>query len=313
MKTHVPALLLVIGLFLAASPSRAASGKSELAIDNVVILLDCSGSMANRMRGGGQVKMDAAKNALKQVLRQIPQEVRVGLLAFGGANLPSEWLYPLGPRDDVRLARAIDLPQPGQGTPLGAYIKKAADRLLEEREKQLGYGTFRLLVVTDGEAQDQDLVNRFTPEVIARGIIVDVIGVAMDQQHTLATKAHSYRAAQDARALQRAIAEVFAEVRPSNDDTGAEAFAVIAPLPQEVALAAIHALTASGNQPIGVKSVLSPQAPPAGAAPAPPARQPSPAPPQKRSQRVPGGLWAIGLVALFVLGAASRKGKRARR
>jgi hypothetical protein len=135
---------------------------------------------------------------------------------------------------------------------LGAYLKKGADRLLEERARQFGYGTFRLLVVTDGEAGDQKLVERFTPEVIARGITVDVIGVAMDQRHTLATRVHSYRSANDPASLTRAIAEVFGEIGGRGRDVaGAEAFAELQPIPSEVAQAMIQALSASGNQPIG--------------------------------------------------------------
>jgi len=92
------------------------------------------------------------------------------LLVFSAKGVETDWLYPLGPRDDAKLMQAIDRPQPGGGTPLGAYLKKGTDRLLEERAKQFGYGTFRLLVVTDGEAGDKELVERYTPEVIARGI-----------------------------------------------------------------------------------------------------------------------------------------------
>jgi hypothetical protein len=151
--------------------------------------------------------------------------------------------------------RAIDAPRPHGATPLGAYIKRGADRLLEARAKQFGYGTFRLLIVTDGEAQDQALVDRYTPEVMARGITVDVIGVGMRKNHTLATRVHSYRSANDPAALKRALAEVFAEVGSSRTDAAAdaEAFATLAPLPAEVAAAMIQALSTSGNQPIGEK------------------------------------------------------------
>jgi hypothetical protein len=148
--------------------------------------------------------------------------------------------------------QAIDRPMPGRGTPLGAYIKKGADRLLEARAKQFGYGTFRLLVVTDGEAEDQNLVDRYTPEVIARGITVDVIGVAMNERHTLATRVHSYRSANDPDSLKRAVAEVFGEIGGRGNDTvTAETFAEIQPIPAEAAQAMIQALSSSGNHPIG--------------------------------------------------------------
>ncbi|MFH1999336.1 MAG: VWA domain-containing protein, partial [Planctomycetota bacterium] len=155
--------------------------------NNVVIVLDASGSMQEKMSGTSVCKMDAAKDALKEVLKQVPEATQIGLLVFCKNLGANEWIYPLGPRVDSKLIRAIDLPQPGGGTPLGEYMKKGADRLLEQRRMQHGYGTYKLLVVTDGEAQDQNAVDLYVPEVMARGITVDVIGVDMQTTHTLAT------------------------------------------------------------------------------------------------------------------------------
>ena len=55
-------------------------------------------------------------------------------------------------------------------------------------------------------------MDRHAPAVMARGINLDVIGVGMSATHSLAKMAHSYRKANDARSLERAVAEVFAEV-----------------------------------------------------------------------------------------------------
>ncbi len=131
--------------------------------DSVVIVLDASGSMDGRLKGVEMTKMDGAKAALRTVLSQVPTSTHIGLLVFSGSNVGNDWVYPLGPRDDVRLLTAIDQPRPYGHTPLGRYLKLGADRLLEERQKQFGYGSYRLLVVTDGEAQDQELVDRLHP------------------------------------------------------------------------------------------------------------------------------------------------------
>ena len=126
---------------------------------------------------------------------------------------------------------------------------------LEERNTQLGYGTYRLLIVTDGEANDRDLVEKHTPEVLSRGLRVDVIGVAMKQDHTLATKVHTYRRANDASTLKQAIAEVFAEVGSQQGNLADEdAFDILEPLPVEFASTAIASLSNSGNEPIGSAS-----------------------------------------------------------
>lgn len=220
-------------------------------IDNVVIVLDASGSMRTPF-DGNRDRMSAAKAALKQVIAKVPKETHLGLLVFSAANLTNDWAFPLGPRDDAVLNAAIDSIVASRGTPLGAYIKRGADRLLEERARQFGYGTFRLLIVTDGEAQDQELVEKYTPEVIARGLTVDVIGVAMNTRHTLATRVHSYRGANDPAALQKALAAVFAEVSTSaTDATRAGDFALIAPLPAPAAVAMLQAISKAENGPVG--------------------------------------------------------------
>lgn len=297
------------------------SAFAQEAADNVVIVLDGSGSMARPLPGAGTDKMTAAKAALKEVLKSVPQDTRIGLLVFSAKGVDSEWVYPLGLRDDAKLIQAIDRPMPGGGTPLGKYLKIGADRLLAERAKQFGYGTFRLLVVTDGEAEDQQLVDRVTPEVVARGITVDAIGVAMNQRHTLATKVHSYRSANDPASLKRAIAEVFGEIGGrGNDVSGAEAFAELKPIPGEVAQAMIQALSASGNQPIGER----PRATPAAAAPAAnPPSQPAattPAPPATVQRNVKiallpivGGLSCFGIFGLLMLVLIIRAIKKSRR
>jgi len=241
------ALLPVILLALAA-------GVGQAAVDdhNVVIVLDASGSMGSNMPDSSVMKMDAAKSALKEVIRDVPWDTNIGLLVFSAGNLDVDWVYPLGPRDDEKLLAAIDRPEPFGGTPLGVYLKMGADRLLKQRMEQYGYGTYRLLVVTDGEAGDPDLVERFVPEIIARGILIDVIGVDMASRHTLATKVHSYRSADNPGELKTAIADVFAEIAATGTDgPGDDAFAVIEPIPQEMAVSMLKALSSSGNQPIG--------------------------------------------------------------
>lgn len=302
--------------------SLVSIASAQDAADNVVIILDGSGSMGAPLPGANTDKMTAAKAALKQVLQSVPESTRIGLLVFSAKGVNNDWVYPLGPRDDARLMAAIDRPIPNGGTPLGAYLKKGADRLLEERARQYGYGTFRLLVVTDGEAQDQPLVEQYTPEIIARGITVDVIGVAMNQRHTLATRVHSYRSADDPTSLKRAIAEVFGEIGGHGDDvSSAEAFAELAPIPVGVAQAMIQALASSGNQPIGLRSpgatTSSPSAvrAPASPFPAQPARVRAPS---SRGGFVPflsvlSGLLCIGVVGLVLLTLLIRAAKKSRR
>jgi uncharacterized protein YegL len=291
----------------------AASSSAEgVYHDNVVIVLDASGSMDEQMSGTRVMKMDAAKSALKEVLRQVPDSTNIGLLVFSGKNVRNDWVYPLGSRDDAELMRAIDLPRPGGKTPLGAYIKKGADRLLAERAEQFGYGTYRLLIVTDGEAQDQQLVSRYTPEVIARGITVDVIGVDMKRAHTLATKVHSYRSANDPASLKTAVAEVFAEVGGSDSDAASEeSFAALASIPDEVASAMLDALSGSGNHPIGERPKIKARAAERSARASRPTPSPVPTTPAKGNGGSHTGTIVLVIVAIgiAVIGTIAKKSR----
>ncbi|MFL3665576.1 MAG: vWA domain-containing protein [Verrucomicrobiota bacterium] len=224
-------------------------GLAEVQVtDSVVVVVDASGSMGSVMAGTRRDRMSVAKDALKQVLGQIPDTTDIGILVFPTGN----WVYPLGPRKESMLVGAIDSIQSGGGTPLGDYMKQGADALLKARKEQFGYGTCRLLVVTDGEAGDQKKVESFTPDIISRGITIDVIGVEMASRHTLATKVHSYRNADNPESLRQAITEVFAEVAAGDASKGGEnAFELIADLPEATASAMLKSLSTSGNQPIG--------------------------------------------------------------
>jgi len=256
----MPRLRPVFALFFTMMLMAHSTSYSAIDDHNVLIVLDASGSMSRNMEGSSMSKMDAAKLALIEAIQGLPDKTNIGILVFSASNISDDWIYPLGPIDSDKLIAAIHRPQPGGKTPLGAYIKKAADRLLERRKEQYGYGTYRLLVVTDGEADDRRDVDRFVPEVMARGITVDAIGLNMKSTHTLATQVHSYRSANQPDSLKKAIQEVFAEISGSGDDsTTEEAFALIQALPDEAATRAVQALASSGNHPIGEKPSVRPK------------------------------------------------------
>lgn len=241
---------LLLAVFLTVVGGTAEVRAQDITSNNLVVLLDASGSMDDKMPDGTK-KMDAAKAALKEVLSQVPLSTNIGLLVFPRDG----WVYDLGPRDDQRLLSAINGIEAGGNTPLGSNMKLAADKLLAQREQQLGLGTYRLLVISDGEeTQNRGLPERYTPEIMSRGVQLDVIGVAMNSDHTLATKVHSYRRADDAQTLTKAIKEVVAEVSGnSQDSSSAETFELIAGLPDGMAPKLIDALSNTGNQPIGEK------------------------------------------------------------
>ncbi len=243
MKLVKVSSLLLLTLFIIATHSGIA--ENGVHTDNIVVILDASGSMKDKFRGDQtKSKMDAAKQALQEVLAKIPEGTNIGVLVFSGRNVPNEWVYPLGPKDTNRLIEAINIPQPEGGTPLGRYIRIGANRLLEQREKQYNYGNYRLLIVTDGEASDSEKVAKYTPEILNRQIRVDVIGVDMKTDHQLAQEADSYRKADNPGELVAAVSQILAEAGDTNSDVdGEDAFEYIAPLTPEIAIDLIQRIT----------------------------------------------------------------------
>jgi len=300
--SRIAAIIMV--LFLGTAPV----GAHNVYTDNVVIVLDSSGSMNVNMRGTSVTRLNAARNAIKDVVKMIDSNTQIGVLIFG--SRADGWIYPLGPRNDAELFAALDRLRAEGGTPLGQYMKIGADRLLQARAAQYGYGSYRLLIVTDGEAGDQKLVDRYTPDIIARGIITDVIGLDMAKDHTLATKVHSYRSANDPVALGRALREVFAELEKADDNgSGTDVFAELDGFPETAAMAIVTALSASGNQPIGEAAAAaavtakSPSSPTVAAPPAPP----TPASPPPRSKTFPVAIIMFLVFGVFLSVAKSRR------
>ena len=222
---------------------------------NVVVILDNSGSMQGQMRGG-QKKIDGAKSALLKVLDQSPATSQVGVLLLNPGP-KGEWLIPLGPIDRSTLSSAVSSLGANGGTPLGAKMKVAADALLKLRN-EYHYGTYKMLVVSDGEANDPQLVQEYLPAIQARGILVDVIGVAMAQQHSLATQTSTYRNADDPNSLAKAIGDIVLgeSSADASDAAGQSDFDLLAGLPDQVAVASLTALTTPSNEPIEASKSL---------------------------------------------------------
>ena len=296
MKQVNASCLFVLILFASVQIGIA---ENELHTDNIIVILDASGSMRENFRAEQtKSKMDAAKAALREVLAKVPDDTHIGLLVFSGNNIQDEWVYPLGPKDTDRLMAAINIPQPGGGTPLGKYMRVGANRLLEQREKQYNYGNYRLLVVTDGEAQDKDKVAQYTPEILNRQIRVDVIGVDMKTDHNLAKDADSYRKADNPGELVAAVSQILAETGGTGTDIdGEDAFEDIAPLSSEVALDLIQRITTPpSNSAIATTQVnTAPSQRPTQQ----PQQQPKPQPVQNSSSGT--SVWLIiGLVIVIV-------------
>lgn len=243
----LPRIILSLA-FLAIIALQHGLFPATLRGDQVVIVLDDSGSMNERMQGSRTSRLDAAKKALSQVLQQIPPGTNVGVLLLNGAGR-DHWLVPLGPLDAAGAIRKINGMKANGGTPLGDAMRIAADQLLQARTKSV-YGTFRMVVVTDGEATDPQLLAQFLPDILSRGLVVDAIGVDMKTDHALATRVHSYRRANDEASLQSAVAQVMAENAGDDQSSTEEDFALLSALDEIDVSEVLKALATPNNQSI---------------------------------------------------------------
>lgn len=123
---------------------------------NVVILMDASGSMKASVTGG--VKMDLAKETIKQFTGELQEDANVSLFAYGhiGSGKDSdkekscksiETIYPLSPYEETKFNETMNSFQASGWTPLAGAIEKANELLANyphEKYKNIVY------IVSDG-------------------------------------------------------------------------------------------------------------------------------------------------------------------
>jgi uncharacterized protein with von Willebrand factor type A (vWA) domain len=142
--------------------------------------------------------------------------VNLGLWVFD-AHGNSEQV-PLGAENRAQFLAAMQQTKAGGKTPLTESIVQGVNQLVRQREKQLGYGEFRLIVVTDGEATGLPL-----PQAVQyareQHIPIYTIGLCLGEAHELRKYALSYRAADSIEALRRGLEETLAETNMFDPQT----------------------------------------------------------------------------------------------
>jgi len=189
------------------------TGEEAKLTRNFYFILDGSGSMSeptNADCGGDQQfsdKLQGAKWAVKKFLEHVPDEVDIGLYVFD--NNGKREIVPLGAANREAFVTAIEKIQAGGGTPLAQAIRFGTDRLVEKYKKQLGYGEFRLVVVTDGKA---NAIPEAALYAAKYGIPIYAIGLCVGQDHPLRNFSVSYRAADNFADLSQGLQDTLVEM-----------------------------------------------------------------------------------------------------
>ncbi|SFS85664.1 vWA domain-containing protein [Marininema halotolerans] len=155
---------------------------------NIMILLDASGSMAGKVKGGEKMKL--AKHAVQNFAEKMPYGANVSLTVYGhkGSNSKSdkdisckgtEEIYPLGNYNPEKFAKSMKNLHPAGWTPLAAAMKKAKEQLdppENAKAENLVY------VVSDGEETCGGSPKQIAKELNQSNIkaVVNIVGFDVD-------------------------------------------------------------------------------------------------------------------------------------
>ena len=188
-----------------ATPAQASSG-------NLMFILDASGSMWGQVEG--KAKIAIAKEVLTGLIKDLPDDAVVGLVAYGhrrkGDCNDVEELDPLGKIDKNKLTKTIQGLSPKGKTPISRSVRMTAERI-----KHLEDETTIILVSDGKETCDPDPCG-LVKDLKAAGIkfVMHVIGfdVTEEEKAQLECMAQAgggeYFTAKNAKDFQMAAKEV---------------------------------------------------------------------------------------------------------
>jgi len=178
------AMTTLTPLTLATSASAREKNEDEQAAGRLMLVLDSSGSMSE-LTGDGRLRIDAAKDALRAVINQLPDDQPVGLRVFGatqptraGAELycaDSQNLVTVGTDNRTDLEDAVDAYEPFGETPIGYALQEAGQDLGQEGQRSI-------VLVSDGIATCEPDPCVVAEQLRAGGVDVriDVVGLNVD-------------------------------------------------------------------------------------------------------------------------------------
>ncbi len=191
------------------------SGLKEVKIDfkhifhrNYYIIFDGSGSMRGE-------KLYVAKKAVKKFINKIPKGSHVGLLAFDKQGNFER--ATIGSKRKIIKEKVDEIKAQGE-TPLGKSIEIAFMKLGLQAKKQLGYGEYNLVILTDGKATDKYRLDTAIERLLLESpIIVHTIGFKIGKGHPLNQPGKMYyKIANNYDELAEGLQKVLAELKDFN-------------------------------------------------------------------------------------------------
>ncbi|MEO7397150.1 MAG: vWA domain-containing protein [Ilumatobacteraceae bacterium] len=198
----------------AAAPAAVAD---SVATSNYYVVLDGSGSMLESECSGSVTKIEAAVASLGEFVKLVPEEANLGLVVFDGQGISER--VPLGTGNRDAFLQALAQTRADGGTPLRTSITLGYDQLVKQGQRQLGYGDYHLVVVTDGVPDPSSEDPRSIVQTISTlsPVVLHTIGFCIGSDHVLNQPGRSYYVAADSpQQLAEGLGAVLAEA-PSFD------------------------------------------------------------------------------------------------
>jgi uncharacterized protein with von Willebrand factor type A (vWA) domain len=192
-------------------PGKADRVSPDVTARNFYVVFDGSGSMSERACTGEGRKIEQAKAALEVFAKAVPRNANLGLLVFDRGGVTER--VPLATDNRAAFMQHVTATAPYGGTPLLRAIALARQRLEDQARRQLGYGEYNLIVVTDGEANTGQDPRPVVNDMLARTpIVVHTIGFCISPKHSLNQPGRMvYKAANDRASLERGLEAALAE------------------------------------------------------------------------------------------------------
>lgn len=170
-----------------------ATSEDEITADNLMLVFDLSGSMSEQACEGGGTKAAVARRSITAFIPTVPPSTRLGLIVFD--NGAAKEMVPLGLNNRDQIAAVADQARLGGGTPLGASLTLAYGSLAERAKAQQGSGSYRIMILTDGEASDRALMDANINAILAKTPIeVHTAGFCIGAGHALNKRGETYYA-----------------------------------------------------------------------------------------------------------------------
>jgi len=209
MQPSVPDLASKVWPFITNDQDSQVLAKNPIT-QNYIVIFDGSGSMGDVKCSAGRRKIDVAREAVTEWSKTLPGDANIGLVAFHNKG----WVFgKLGETDRQGFIKGVQSLQYGGKTPLTQAFNYAYRDITLQGQKQLGYGEYTIVVVTDGIANNPgQLYNTVETIQAASPITIYTIGFCIGKKHSLNQPGKTvYKAADNPEALRQGLKEVLAE------------------------------------------------------------------------------------------------------